>query len=116
LRKINPLIHVIRCTQQLTINKELLIMKPKQVPRATRPLIGWLATSWLFSITPWALAQTQVPAPARCETVYAVHDEGAEDSQFFSYQLKTGTLTPLGDLHNNQDIESLEVDPNSHIL
>jgi hypothetical protein len=93
-------------------------MKSNRVPRAVYPIlrIGWLAIAWLFSISPWALAQIDSPAPALCETVYAVHDEGSKDSQFFRYQLKTDTLAPLGPLHKRQDIESLSVDPFTHIL
>ena len=82
-------------------------MKSNRLPRATRPIlwIGWLAIAWLFSISPGALAQIDVPTPAQCETVYAVHDEGAKDSQFFRYQLKTNTFAPLGPLHKHQNLE-----------
>jgi len=93
-------------------------MKSHQIPHAAYPIlrIGWLAISWLFSISPGALAQIDTSAPALCDTVYAVHDEGSKDSQFFRYQLKTNTLAPLGPLHKRQDIEGLSVNPLTNIL
>ena len=52
----------------------------------------------------------------QCDTVYAVHDAGIDDSQFFSYNLPTNTLKALGELHQAYDIEGLAVQPTTHIL
>jgi RHS repeat-associated protein len=56
------------------------------------------------------------PAPAQCNTVYAVHDKGVHDSQFFRYRLTEQTLDILGVLHQTADIEGLAVHPDTHML
>ncbi len=56
------------------------------------------------------------PAPAQCDTVYAVHDQGVQDSQFFRYRLTAQTLEILGVLHQTADIEGLAVHPDTHLL
>jgi hypothetical protein len=64
-----------------------------------------LTTMWLMLITPWALAQ----APAECDTVYAVHDQGVHDSQFFTYDLNDNTLESLGQLYQGADFEAASI-------
>jgi hypothetical protein len=73
----------------------------------------WLLFLWLMgSFLP---AHAQV-APAQCDTVYAVHDKGVTNSQFFTYQLQTDILEPLGELYEAADIEGLAVHPKTHEL
>ncbi len=82
----------------------------RSVLRLIAPIpLGAMIACWLFSTC--VVAQPSVATPAHCDTVYAVHDEGTQDSQFFSYQLQTDTLAPLGPLHKRKDIEGLSVNP-----
>jgi len=69
-----------------------------------------LCLSAILPIEVWAVS------PARCDTVYAVHDAGVADSQFFGYNLSKQTINTLGELHRNYDIEGLAVHPQTHIL
>ena len=47
--------------------------------------LGAMLAFWLFGTG--VAAQPPATTPTHCETVYAVHDEGTQHSQFFSYQL-----------------------------
>jgi RHS repeat-associated protein len=76
--------------------------------------LGAMLALWLFGSS--VAAQPPVATPTHCETVYAVHDEGTQHSQFFSYQLQSSTLTPLGPLHKRKDIEGLSVNPLTQVL
>jgi RHS repeat-associated protein len=76
--------------------------------------LGAMLALWLFGSS--VAAQPPVATPTHCETVYAVHDEGTQHSQFFSYQLQTSTLAPLGPLHKRKDIEGLSVNPVTQVL
>jgi hypothetical protein len=66
---------------------------------------------WLLA-TPLVYAQS----PARCDTVYAVHDENARHSQFFTYDINQAVFEPLGELHRGKDIEALVGHPETHLL
>ena len=55
-------------------------------------------------------------SPTQCDTVYAVHDQGIADSQFFTYQLTTAVIAPLGPLYPNYNIEAIAIDPQTHLL
>jgi len=55
------------------------------------------------------------PLPASCQ-LYAVHDKGLRDSQFFVVSLEDYKVSQLGPLHNGRDIEALAVDPKTDIL
>lgn len=66
----------------------------------------------LYSLGTGAYAQT----PAQCETVYAVHDKGVQDSQLFTYTLDEESFQSLGALHTGFDLEGLDVHPETHIL
>ncbi|RKZ90335.1 MAG: hypothetical protein DRR19_10400 [Candidatus Parabeggiatoa sp. nov. 1] len=59
-----------------------------------------------------AVAQT----PAQCDTVYAIHDQGTNNSQFFTYHLTQDSLELLGELLKAADIEGLSVHPNTRQL
>jgi hypothetical protein len=54
-------------------------------------------------------------APASCQ-LYAVHDKGVNDTQFFTVNLENLTVTPLGPLYKNHDIEALAVHPETNML
>jgi len=86
--------------------------KNLQAPSFKPLLLKGLTTLWLMLITPWALAQ----APAQCDTVYAVHDQGVQDSQFFTYDLNDNTLESLGQLYQGADFEGLSVHPQTQSL
>lgn len=62
------------------------------------------------------LSQAVAQTPATCNTIYAVHDEAVQDSQFFTYQLTQQTFQALGLLHQGYDIEALAVHPQTHLL
>jgi hypothetical protein len=54
-------------------------------------------------------------APATCQ-LYAVHDKGVNDAQFFTVNLDNFMVTPLGPLYKNHDIEALAVHPETDML
>ncbi len=58
----------------------------------------------------------QAQAPAQCNTVYAVHDEGVSETQFFTYDLKEGLFNSLGDKLEAYDIEALDSHPQTRSL
>jgi len=60
---------------------------------------------------PRATATPAVPCPA-----YAVHDQGHNDSQFFTVDLTTHAVAPLGTLHVGYDIEGLDLHPQTNVL
>jgi hypothetical protein len=66
----------------------------------------------LYLLGTGAYAQT----PAQCDTVYAVHDKGIQDSQIFSYHLDENRFQSLGSLHTGFDLEGFEVHPSTHVL
>jgi len=53
--------------------------------------------------------------PAKCE-VYAVHDRGLNDSQFIIAIPEDNTVNSLGGLHENVDVEGLDVHPVTDVL
>jgi len=87
----------------------------RSILRLIKPIpLSAMIACWLFSTC--VVAQPSVATPAHCDTVYAVHDEGTQDSQFFTYQLQSDTLAPLGPLHKRKDIEGLSVNPLTQLL
>ena len=48
--------------------------------------------------------------------LYALHDEGRNDSQFIIIDPKTGQVNKFGDLHADHDLEGLDVHPLTEIL
>ncbi len=58
----------------------------------------------------------QAQAPAQCNTVYAVHDEGVSETQFFTYDLKKDLFNSLGDKLEAYDIEALDSHPQTRLL
>jgi uncharacterized protein YdaL len=65
-----------------------------------------------FGLSSGAYAQT----PAQCDIVYAVHDQGVQDSQIFTYNLTGDHFNSLGPLHVDSDLEGLDVHPHTRIL
>lgn len=49
-------------------------------------------------------------------TLYAVQDNGLNDSQFFTIAAETLAATDLGPLHSGKDIEALDMDPITQTL
>ena len=49
-------------------------------------------------------------------TIYAVNDQGSNNSQFFTINPVTRQVAALGALRNNYDIEGLAVDPATGII
>ncbi len=60
--------------------------------------------------------EAQAVSPARCDTVYAVHDANVKHSQFFTYRLKTHRLNSLGKKHRAYNLEGLSIHPDTHVL
>jgi hypothetical protein len=54
--------------------------------------------------------------PAQCDTVYAVHDQGVQDSQLFLYDIHDDRFESLGTLQIDYDLEGFDVHPHTHIL
>ena len=50
------------------------------------------------------------PPPQAC-SIYAVHDKGLNDSQFYSIDLLTRIVRPVGPLYTDHDIEAFDDDP-----
>jgi len=55
------------------------------------------------------------PTPTDCR-VYAVHDAGRSDSQFFTIDLRDHTTQALGPLYRGLDIEALDMHPITQVL
>ncbi len=86
------------------------------LPRTLNPisLIGRVALCGLFVTSTWVDAQIVSPAPAQCETVYAVHNDG-NHSQVLAHDLNRGTLESLA-LPQAIDIQGLSRHPDSEGL
>ena len=72
----------------------------------------WVALISLFQ----GFLPAQAQAPAQCNTVYAVHDEGVSDTQFFTYDLTKGVFNSLGEILKAYDIEAFDIDPQTRHL
>ena len=72
----------------------------------------WVALISLFQGFRPDIAQV----PAQCDTVYAVHDEGVSDTQFFSDDLTEGVFNSLGEILKAYDIEAFDIDPQTRHL
>jgi hypothetical protein len=59
---------------------------------------------------------TSTPVQDLACKAYAVHDESSNDSQVFTLDLFDESILPLGPLHNNADIEGLDIHPFTHVI
>ncbi|MEK7990382.1 MAG: hypothetical protein VSS52_005195, partial [Thiotrichaceae bacterium] len=66
--------------------------------------------------TYYGLAFKKEQTSAQCDVVYAVHDQGMQDSQIFSYDLQVGQFQSLGKLQIGLDLEGLDTHPDTQIL
>ncbi|EDN68259.1 secreted protein [Beggiatoa sp. PS] len=80
------------------------------VPRKLFSKLFFFLIFWLVN------GPLNAQTPAKCQTVYAVHDQAVRDTQFFSYHLTQQTLKPLGALQKRIDIEGLSVHPKTYQL
>lgn len=55
-------------------------------------------------------ATGQTPALTTC-TLYGYQDDSASDSQFFRMNLRTGTVTNIGAVATNEDLEAIDTQP-----
>ncbi|MCV6637766.1 hypothetical protein [Candidatus Albibeggiatoa sp. nov. NOAA] len=51
-----------------------------------------------------------------CSTVYAIHDQSSNDSQLFRYDLNQHSITALGDVYPELDLEGMDIHPYTRIL
>lgn len=51
---------------------------------------------------------------SQCSKVYAVHDEGVNHSQLFTYDLDQGVISKLGPLYSHRDIEGMDINPKTY--
>jgi len=54
-------------------------------------------------------------SPATCQ-IYAVNDEGLNNSQFFTINIDDLTITELGQLYEEHDIEALAIHPKTNMI
>jgi subtilisin family serine protease len=59
--------------------------------------------------------QVATPTPATCQ-LYAVQDEGLNNSQFFTINPDDGQVSNLGPMYKGYDIESLAIHPQTNII
>ncbi len=62
---------------------------------------------WLIDRVNTAIDETQ--HQNSCPSIYGVHDEGLNDSQFFTVDSETYEVQKLGQLHENVNIEGLDI-------
>jgi YD repeat-containing protein len=59
---------------------------------------------------------TPTPAPASPCRLYAVHDQGLNDSQLFTISLDEHKVNPLGSMYPDYDIEALAIHPETKMI
>jgi hypothetical protein len=55
-------------------------------------------------------------APAECGLLYGVHDQGLNNSIFFTVNSKTGEIKQLGEICQGCDIEAMDIHPETQII
>jgi hypothetical protein len=55
-------------------------------------------------------------APAECGLLYGVHDQGVNNSIFFTVNSETGEIKQLGEICQGCDIEAMDIHPESHLI
>jgi len=76
---------------------------------------------WLNNLDPNWENQTTGPeycndSPAACQLLYGVHDEGLNNSQFFTVSPETFEVKALGKMYKAHDIEALDIHPQTDEL
>lgn len=60
-------------------------------------------------------AEVITPKPAAC-LIYGIHDDSAEDTQFFTIDPETLSVNTLGRMYRGYNIESMDLHPDTNIL